>query len=152
MSNLNSVFDTLRGWPDGSSLEKSFTPKSGDTYAEGAIVKTNTDGSGGTHVEALSSAVKAGNPYDDAWIVIQGNDQYDAAFVNKVTCLKLMSGTTVKVQTDIADTLAIGDMVSANAGVLEKTVAGAGMKNPVGLVIESNGVSGSGGWIKMVSL
>lgn len=148
MSNLNSVFDTLRGYPDGHALVDSFMPKSGETLVEGTIVTIADSGDPlKPHVEALSSAVKAGNPIDEAWIVIQGNDQFDAQFVNKVTCLKLGTGGMVKLACTIADTLAAGDVVSANAGALEKTVAGAGMKWHVGQVIESNNTAGASGWV-----
>ena len=41
MSNLNSIFDTPRGWPDGSALEKSFAPDPNvASIAEGKVVKT----------------------------------------------------------------------------------------------------------------
>jgi hypothetical protein len=103
------------------------------------------------HVSKLSSGVVASVVRDEAWLVIQGNDQFDAKFVDKVTCLKLMTGLTFKVATLIANTLAPGDLVSANAGVLEKTAAGGGMKHTVGLVVESNGVTGAGGIISVAS-
>lgn len=148
MSNLNSVFDTLRGWPYGSALEESFTPKSGDTYAEGTVVKTNTDGSGGTHVESLSSGLLASAAKDNAWLVIQGNDQWDAAFVNKVTCLKMQSGCTFKIQHDDADTLVPGTLLEAASGVLQARTD----KHPVGMVIATNGVSGSLGEIVVASM
>jgi len=151
MSNLNSVFDTLRGWPFGSALEQSFAPKSGSTLAEGTIVKTNTDGSGGVHVEALTSSNGPNNASpaakDDAWLVIQGNDQWDSQFVNKVSCLKMHSGITFKIQHDSANTLVPGTKVQVNAGVLEAVTD----LWPVGVVVWSNKQSGSGGQIAVAT-
>jgi len=42
MSNLNSIFDTLRGWPDGSALEASFDPEYASTIVEGTVVKVSS--------------------------------------------------------------------------------------------------------------
>jgi hypothetical protein len=290
MSNLNSIFDTLRGWPNGSALEKSFEPKAGVTLAEGKVVKTanrnlvdasvlmmvddslvtspavgaadagkayvvagvggdwsgfavgdivewdgtawslavahsggeppdgtravivgsgaagsfagdedkvhfytaatNTwavadtpvlgnrikiaeglfDGKyydylGGAHpagawtksfrqmaaaayVEALTSSdgPEGGVPVatkDDAWLIIQGNDQWDAQQSGVVTCLKMKSGCTYKIQHDDANTLVAGTLVQANAGVLEAYTD----LWPVGVVVYSNGTAGSDGFI-----
>jgi hypothetical protein len=289
MSNLNSVFDTLRGWPNGSSLELSFQPKKGVTLTEGQVASgvnrqladatvlkmvddtlvtsptlayadkgkaymvagAGGDWSGfavgdivewngsawavavghvaneppdgtrvvvvdasaagsfageekevwsyatagstwssadvpadgervyltagvysgeyydyfGTHpaggwrkaaaqeraravMDAYSSIGWDGNRKGDAWLVIQGNDQYDAAFVNKVTCLKLSSGCTFKVQNDNADSLVAGTFVEAASGAIQALTD----KWPVGVVVWSNGVSGSGGQIAIASM
>jgi hypothetical protein len=293
MSNLNSVFDTLRGWPHGSALEFGFKPKSGVTIEEGKIVigenvqladatvlkmvddslatapaLTDADrgkayhvagvggdwsgfaigdivewdgtawnlvlaGSGGTPVgppdgtravvidsgaagsfageeekvmvfstgapgswavadtpadgeriyisagvyegkyydysgthpagawrkalqqkraaevmDVLSSSAWDGTRKDDAWLVIQGNDQWDSAFVNNVTCLKLRSGTTFKVQHDDADSLVAGTFVEAASGVLQALTD----KWPVGIVVWTNGTAGSGGQIAVASM
>jgi len=280
MSNLNSVFDTLRGYPYGSALEDNFEPATGATLVEGNVVKTGTrqlasavvlrivddsdgggnpptltagdagkayevvnwgggynagdivewdgtdfniivansggdppDGTRAVVVEAggagsfsgdedkvmsctggtwsvadtpaegnkiritggqyigyydylstvwrksasqkdappnasvLTSGALASAPKDDAWVVIQGNDQWDASFVNRVTCLKLASGCTVQLQHDDADTLVPGTVVQANAGALEAY----SNKWPVGIVIRSNGVSGADGQIVVAS-
>jgi len=102
-------------------------------------------------VAKLTSAEAAAAVRDHAWLVIQGNDQSDAAFVNRVTCIKCHTGFVAKVQSDIANTLAPGDFVHAVAGVLTKTVAGGGMKWPIGLVIGSNATAGSTGWVIIAS-
>lgn len=132
----------------GSLYENKFYEYAG-THPSGAWVKTFHQAK--PHVSKFSSTVVASNPRDEAWLVIQGNDQYDASFVDKVTCLKLRTGCTFKVASTIADTLAPGDFVSANSGVLEKTAAGAGMKHHVGMVVESNGLSGADGLITVAS-
>ncbi len=88
------------------------------------------------------------NAPDHPWLVVQGNDQWDANFVDKCVCVKLLSGIIFKVATAIAATLSPGDLVSANAGVLAKVARTAANinndayysthKQPVGMVLESN--------------
>lgn len=291
MSNLNSIFDTLRGWPDGSALEKSFEPEAGVELVEGTVVKTanrnladasvlkivddslvtsptlgvadagkayhvagvggdwsgfavgdivewdgsawavvvansggeppdgtravvvdaSAAGSFATHeekvmlftagapgswavadtpdlgnrikittglysdqyydytgaahpagawtkalpqkaaaayVEKLTSShgPTGGSPVatkDDAWLIIQGNDQWDAQQSGVVTCLKMKSGCSYKIQHDDANTLVAGTLVQANAGVLEAFTD----LWPVGVVIYSNGTAGADGYI-----
>lgn len=99
----------------------------------------------------LTSGIAASAIRDHAWLVIQGNDQSDAKFVNKITCIKCHTGFIAKVQSDIANTLAPGDFVHAVAGVLTKTVAGGGMKWPAALVIGSNNTAGATGWVIIAS-
>lgn len=102
-------------------------------------------------VTALTSAVKSGNNADDAWVVIQGDDQFDGSFVGKVTCLKLKRGGKVKIPTTIANTLSPGDYVHANAGALAKTSSGGGMQYTIGQVVASNATAGSEGWVVIAS-
>jgi len=97
---------------------------------------------------AYSSVGWDGNRKGDTWLVIQGNDQYDAAFVNKITCLKLKSGCTFQVQNDAANTLVAGTLVQAAAGAIQAFTD----KWPIGVVVWSNGVSGSGGKIAIASM
>lgn len=98
-------------------------------------------------VGKLTSGALASAPKDEAWVVIQGNDQWDAAFVNKVTCLKLRSGCTFTIAHASADSLVAGSKVEANAGVLQAVTT----KWPLGIVVKSNGVSGSGGLISVAT-
>jgi len=98
-------------------------------------------------VSKMSSALLASAPKDDAWLVIQGNDQWDAQMADVVTCLKLNSGCAFKLQHDSADSLVAGTLVEAAAGVLQARTD----KWPVGLVIYSNGTAGSEGYIVVAS-
>lgn len=98
-------------------------------------------------VSKLSSGLLASVPKDDAWLVIQGNDQWDAKMAGVVTCLKLNSGCAFKVQHDSADSLVIGTLLEAAAGVLQARTN----KWPVGQVIYTNGVAGSEGYIVVAS-
>jgi hypothetical protein len=83
----------------------------------------------------------------DAWVIIQGNDQWDAQFVGNMAALKLNSDTVFKIQHDDADTLVAGTLLQANAGVLEAHTD----KWPVGQVIYTNGVAGSTGFIHVAA-
>ena len=98
-------------------------------------------------VSKLTSGSLAGAPKDEAWLIIQGNDQWDAAYVNKVTCLKMRSGCTYKLQHDDADSLVAGSVVEANAGVLRAVTS----LWPIGVVVWSNGTAGDGGQISVAS-
>lgn len=99
----------------------------------------------------LTSAIKLGNPKDDAWVIIQGNDQFDGRFANKVTCVKCMSGAILRLACPIANTLVPGDLVCADAGALKKLTVGAGMEWPIGQVLQSNGVAGAAGWVAIAT-
>lgn len=98
-------------------------------------------------VSKLTSGALASVPKDDAWVVIQGNDQWDAMTAGNVTCLKLNSGCAFKIQHDSADSLVAGTLVQANAGVLEARTT----NWAVGQVIYSNGVAGANGYIVVAS-
>lgn len=99
-------------------------------------------------MNVYSSLAWNGTRKGDAWLVIQGNDQSDAAFVNKVTCLKLQSGCTFKVQNNAANTLVAGTFVEAAAGAIQALTD----KWPIGIVIWTNGVSGADGQVAIASM
>jgi len=90
-----------------------------------------------------TSGAHASTMKDDVWVVIQGNDQWDAAFVDQVTCLKLESGCAFQIAHTAANTLIAGVKVQANNGVLEAYTTGW----PIGVVIWSNGTAGATGKI-----
>lgn len=117
------------------------------THPGGAWYKAARQMEAPALLQALTSGVVASVVKPHAWIVIQGNDQYDSRFVNRVTCLKCASGAVLKVATTIADTLVPGDLVCANAGALQKLTSGAGMEWPLGQVLLSNGTAGATGWV-----
>lgn len=121
------------------------------THPGGAWYKAARQMEAPALIKALTSGIVASAPKDHAWVVIQGNDQYDSRFVNRVTCLKCASGAILKVATTIADTLSPGDLVCANAGALQKLTSGVGMEWPIGQVLLSNGTSGSSGWVVLAT-
>lgn len=141
MSNLSSNFQVLAGWPPHgrSAMEGDFVPKhdEGAAMTEGMIVKV-ADHSGTPVITRLTSAGLAAVP-DYPWLVIEGTDQSDSAFTNTVACLALKSGVIFKV--DSAISVAVGDLVYANAGVIAKVT---GDKQAIGQVI---GVNSAGGYV-----
>jgi hypothetical protein len=93
-------------------------------------------------------AEKTLSPYFWA-IVIRGQDNFDSAFLNKVTVIPLHAGTEVKIGCAVANTLTPGSIVAVDSdGVVEG--AGSGKVN-VGVVLNSNGKSGADGEIVFVT-
>jgi hypothetical protein len=111
-------------------MEGNFKQKAAESpiIIEGMLVAVE-DESGVPVVSKLTSGATNAAP-DYPWLCIQGMDQSDAAFVNKVTCLAVKSGMIFKVETLVAFT--IGDLAYANAGVLAKV---AGTEQAIGQVI-----------------
>jgi hypothetical protein len=126
-------------------MEGNFKQKASPTatLVEGMIAAVE-DESGVPVVDALTSATAtpwSGAPAapDYPWLILQGMDQSDAAFVDKVTCLAMQSGLVLKVETLVS--FAVGDLVFADAGVLAKVAAS---QQAIGQVIE---VNTSGGYV-----
>ncbi len=139
MSNLSSIFDVIRGWPNGCALSWSFKQKNGVTpdIAEGEIVAVEAESGRPVVARWTSAALTGGNP-DHPWLVIRGKDQFDADFSGQLTVLKLRTGIIFKVAT--TESPATGDPVYANAGVLTKTNPGSAP--PLGRVIDFNPIEG----------
>lgn len=142
MSNLESKFDVIKGWPYGSALHYPFKEKDGVSpgapLEEGDIVAVE-DETGIAVVDRYTSALPAsGNP-DHPWLVIQGTDQYDGDFTDKVICLKLRTGLIFKVATSAA--FNEEDKVYANAGAITPTDPNP-TSVPIGKVIEVNPIDG----------
>ncbi len=97
--------------------------------------------------EIMTSDVVA-NDKQAAWVVLEGNDQYDGQMANKVTAAKIGSGIVFRVKTVVADTLAPGDYVDAVSGLIVK---GDGTLHAIGQVLESNGVAGATGEVVVQS-
>lgn len=133
MSNLNSIFDILRGYPFECALCWDFTQDSGaaSDIEEGTVVAVTDDG-GTPAVDRHTSALIGSNP-DQPWIVIRGKDQEDAQFTGKLTCLKMRTGILFRVPTALTPT--VGDLVWANNGALTLTDPAGGERH-VGKVVE----------------
>jgi len=141
MSNTTSQFTVMAGRPpNGSSaMEGNFKQKASPTATliEGMVAAVE-DESGVAVVDAMTAAAAAASP-DYPWLIIEGMDQWDATTVNKVTCLSMKSGLIFKVDTAIS--VAVGDLVYPNAGVLTKLI-GSADKQSVGQVIDVNSTAG----------
>lgn len=136
MSILYSKFQVLGGLPphDSSALRKDIQPKAAVTLTEGNIV----DVENATGVEVVdkmtSTAVAAGQPPNQPWLVIEGNDQSDGAVANKTTCVKLKTGVIFQVET--AESFTVGDLCRSLAGVI-KPLTGAN-EQAIGQIIGVN--------------
>lgn len=136
MSILFSKFQVLGGLPpyDNSALRKDIQPKSGVTLTEGDIVAVE-NAAGVEVVDKMSStAVVGGQPPNQPWLVIEGNDQSDGAVANKATCIKLKTGVIFQVET--AESFTIGDLCRSLAGVI-KPLTGAN-EQAIGQIIGVN--------------
>jgi len=142
MSNLESLFDVIGGLPPQgkSAMDHNFPQKTGESpvLSEGMVVAVE-DASGDPVISKLTSAAYSLTVLPDIpWLVIQGMDQSDAAFVDNVTVLKLHSGVIFKVET--AESFTIGDLVRADAGLV-KPLTGAN-EQAIGQIIGVNSAAG----------
>ena len=142
MSNLNSLFDIYRGWPNASGLSYDFKQKDAVTpnIAEGTVVAVEVGAVPGQPVVDRHESGLIGTNYDQPWLVIQGADQYDGQFTGKMTCLKLRTGIVFKVPTVLTPT--VGALVwSDSDGVFTITDPGGGVPH-IGKVLEFNADEG----------
>lgn len=143
MSKLNSLFDVVAGFPPQckSALEENFKQKAGESPAlvEGMVAKVVNEAGVPVLTKLTSANVGDTTPPDYPWMVIEGMDTTDAAFVNKVTAVAMKSGAVFKVPHATPGGFAVGDLVFANAGVLTKVNAA---QQAVGEVIEINTTAG----------
>jgi hypothetical protein len=148
MSDLSSVFDILRGWPDGSALAWDFLQDSGaaSDIEEGSVVAV-VAASSPTSVDRHTSALIGPNTdqIDHPWLVIRGRESSESEFTGKLTCVKMRTGFVFKVPT--AETPTVGDLLWADTGVLTNVDPGSNIPH-VGKVLEFNS---SEGWMVVES-
>jgi len=149
MSNLNSNFDILRGWPNGCALWYEFKQKDGVTpnIDEGTIVDVEAGTIPGKPVvDRYESALPASGNLDNPWLVIQGRDQYDGRFTGTLSCIKLHTGVVFKIPTILA--MVVGDRVWSDANGKLTNVDPTGGVPDMGKVIQVDSVNG---WIVVES-
>jgi len=135
MSNLNSKFDVLRGWPNGSALTYEFKEKNAiSDLVEGTVVAVE-DEAGVPVVDRHQSAL-----IDHPWMVLQGTDQYDGDFTGMTTCVRLRTGVVFKVATALTPSVAV-PLWSDASGVFTITDPGSGIP-PLGKVLSFDPVDG----------
>lgn len=146
MSNLNSQFQLMAGRPPhgASAMEGNFLQKTSESpvLTEGMIGKIENVG-GAARMSKLTSGNVAATVPDYPWLVIEGADMSDSQFTGlianpRLTVLAIKTGLIFKVDTAVS--LAVGDLVYANAGVIAKVTGG---KQAIGQVI---GVNSSAQW------
>lgn len=124
MALLNSKFDLLRGYPNGSAMPWPFTikktgsPLTPVTLAGGKIVTQELQGTTTVVDLATSPDLSSADPID-IWLVVEGNDDYSGEFVEKCNTVKI--GTGVVWQTDdyAAGTYTPGVPVSFDGGQIK---------------------------------
>lgn len=154
MSDLTSIVDVWKGWPNGSALSASYKQKAGlgSDIVEGTIVDLENEAGVAVYDTMTSARMQADTAAvaneDDPWLLIQGKDQWDGSTSNRGTLIKLRTGVIFKVPTALEHN--VGDMVYSNAGVVTSQVhatlaiaGGGGVyyttdRFPIGQVIEFN--------------
>jgi hypothetical protein len=119
MALLNSKFDTPRGYPNGSALAEPFKiKKTGSTpnaIAQGKIVTQELQ-AGATVVDlATTPDLSSADPID-AWLVVEGNDDYSGEYVEKVMAVKCLSGIIWETADFAAGSYPPGTPVSFSSG------------------------------------
>lgn len=89
MAVLNSLFDILRGWPREGAIDDAFfihqtSPPAYDFLPGGTVVSVQADG---TVAAATTPNRSSANPVA-TWVVVEGNDDFSAQFVDKVVVLR----------------------------------------------------------------
>ena len=141
MSNLTSIFDVVRGWPNSCALQQHFKQKTAVSpdIGEGTVVAVENEGTVPV-VNRWTSALHASGNKDQPWIVMRGLDQTDAEYSEKLACAKLRTGIMFKVST--TESPIPGDLVYSNAGVV--TITDPGTAPAFGSVVACNEFEG---WI-----
>jgi hypothetical protein len=124
MSLLNSKFDILRGYPNGSALTWPFAIKTAGSPAVpvslpgGTIVTQELQDSQTVVDKATSPDLSSADPVE-AWLVVEGNDDFSGQFVGKVACAKLGTGIIFETDQYDAGSYTPGTPVSMNAGKIK---------------------------------
>ena len=115
MSNLSSsvLFDVVRGWPHGGAIDESFPVATGVTVKEGELVVLNASGQV-DHPATVPAEADPAAPLK-LYLVIQGNDQWDAQFVGKVTVLR--GEVTIETEKFVAGAYTPGELVTVSTAV-----------------------------------
>lgn len=123
MSDLDSLFDVVDGWPEGSALAYNFPQKTGlgTDLSEGEIVDLE-DAAGTAVLDRMTSSLAQNTDAsvvvpDQPWLIIQGKDQTDAEEAGNVAAIKLGTGVIFKVPKVLEHN--VGDLVYSNNGAIQ---------------------------------
>ena len=111
MAILNSKFDILRGWPDGSAIAEDFKiSKIGgndaldDIFRAGRFVRLGVDGAGADAAYTCSADASATKSDGSALgLIIEGEEDYSSLMSKTVTCL-IAGGYVVKLHNEASQT------------------------------------------------
>lgn len=85
---LNSKFDILRGWPKEGAIEETFDVYSPGgtpvTLPAGTVIYKRSDNT----VDLADTGNRTSANGIATWVVIEGNNDYSGAFLNKVVALR----------------------------------------------------------------
>jgi len=121
MSLLNNpTFDILRGYPNGSAMAEPFpikqtTPGVYELLSAGMIVTQELQNNQAVMSKATTPNVSTTDPLQ-AWIVVEGNDDYSGQFTGMCMCVRLGSGFIWSTKTYTAGTYTPGVPVSFSTG------------------------------------
>ena len=129
MSLLNSKFDILRGYPNGSALVWPFAiktaggPPAVPVSLPGGTIVTQEASGVTTVVDKMTSPNISTTPPKEPWLVVEGNDDFSGQFVGKCACAKLGSGIIFETDQYDAGTYAPGTPVAASTGKIKEAGA-----------------------------
>jgi len=122
MALLNSKFDILRGYPNGSALCWPFNiKKTGGSYANipaGTIVTTELSGTA-TVVDAATTPNTSIADPKTMWLVVEGNDDFSGTYVGKCAAAKLGSGIIWETDNFATGSYTPGTPISVSAGQIK---------------------------------
>ncbi len=133
---LNSLFDVLRGWPREGAIDDAFvihqtTPPTPDALPLGTVVAVQSDGT----VAAATTPDRTAANAVATWVVVEGNDDFSAQFVNKVVCLRANAEFKLDPSNFNAGVYTPGTKLTFSAGKWQPAVA----KNQIiGEVLQDN--------------
>jgi len=113
MAILNSKFDILRGWPDGSAIAEDFTISTkvagveagvDNIFRAGRFVQLGVDGAGTAAAYTCAADASAVNSNGTALgLIIEGQEDYSSLMSKTVTCL-IAGGYLVKLHNEASQT------------------------------------------------
>lgn len=124
MALLNSKFDILRGYPNGSALvwpfdiKKTGSPLAAVSLNGGVLVTTELQGTKTVVDLATTPDLSSADPVP-VWLVLEGNDDYSGEFMDKVQAAKVGTGIIWETDQYEAGSYTPGTPVSFNAGKLK---------------------------------
>ncbi len=118
MAILTSKFDVLRGWPKEGAIDETFPVYSpGGTpvaIPSGSVIYLRTDGT--------VDLVSVGSNPAAVWLVVEGNDDYSGAYLQKVVALR--GNCVVQTSNFEAGSWAVSSMVSYTLGQFSLAASG----------------------------
>lgn len=121
---LNSLFDVLRGWPREGAIDDAFlihqtSPPAYDSLPLGTVVAVQSDGT----VAAATTPNRTSANAVATWVVVEGNDDYSAQFVNKVVALRSNAEFKLDPANFNAGSFTPGTKLTFSAGLWQVAIA-----------------------------